>query len=70
MGGDVMDAAKLFYRAWHCNVFSSGFHNGCECTPDDPHDPDSWRCGWRCGWRWKAPVLNDEQARKYGIKVD
>ena len=54
--------AALFERRWVCRVVSSGYHNGCHCTPGDPHGED-----WNCGWRWVAPALTDTEAVQYGI---
>jgi hypothetical protein len=35
-----------FHRSWVCFVVRSGYHNGSECKPGDPHF--GWGCGWRC----------------------
>lgn len=37
-------------RVWYCEVFHSGFHNGCRCRPTEPHD------GWNCRWVWKSVI--------------
>jgi hypothetical protein len=37
-------------RRWICGVGSSGYHNGVDCHPDDPHG------GWGCGWYYTAKV--------------
>lgn len=39
----------LYARVWRCEVYSSGYHNGCKCGPDDPHG------GWNCGYVLTAP---------------
>lgn len=47
-----------YYRKWTCIVFTSGYHNGCQCDPSDPHD------GWGCGYYWTGPRLTDDEMRK------
>lgn len=48
---DLLERVKArFARRWVCQVLRSGFHNGCECSPREPHD------GWRCGFRWEASL--------------
>lgn len=44
-----------FDRKWRCEVKSSGYHNGCTCSPDEPH------AGWDCDWKWIAPALPDNE---------
>lgn len=39
---------------WICMVLHSGFHNGSQCTPADPHGGD-WECGWYFHTLVKAP---------------
>lgn len=55
---------ELFERRWRCEVFSSGYHNGDSCTPDEPHG------GWRCEYRWIAPALTEDEAREMGLITD
>lgn len=49
---------KKFHRYWRCEVFTSGFHNGCRCRPDDPHD------GWDCQWVWTATLPDNGHTRR------
>ena len=46
----------IFRRTWVCEVFTSGYHNGCICTPDDPHG------GWNCGYRLVGPTFQDNES--------
>jgi len=46
-------SAPLFRRVWRCEVFSSGYHNGARCRPEDPHG------GWACEYRYVASSLPD-----------
>lgn len=55
---DTVTVTVPYHRYWRCGVYASGYHNGCECGPSDPH----W--GWSCGYRWRAPVLTDEEIRR------
>lgn len=32
---------------WVCQVVRSGYHNGAQCSPGEPHDHDYWGCEWR-----------------------
>jgi hypothetical protein len=50
----------VFDRRWVCMVVRTGYHNGCRCTPSDPHG------GWGCEYRWEAS-LTDAEARRYGF---
>lgn len=43
--------AKAFTRRWVCGVGRSGYHNGANCSPDDPH-----LNGWGCSYRWEASL--------------
>lgn len=51
-----MDA--MYEQRWRCGVFDSGYHNGCKCGPDDPHD------GWGCGYQYRAPAYSADWWRK------
>lgn len=42
----------LAHRQWVCIVNYSGYHNGVNCRPSDPHGS-----GWDCGWYYKAPLV-------------
>lgn len=47
-----------FYRVWRCEVFSSGYHNGCKCNPSEPHG------GWNCEYRWISNLPDTEEIRE------
>jgi hypothetical protein len=53
-----------FERKWSCEVFRTGYHNGDECGPSDPHG------GWNCGYVWAFPLLTDKGAREIGLITD
>lgn len=40
----AVEAAK--HIRWVCEVYESGYHNGCRCNADDPH-LGRWNCGER-----------------------
>lgn len=50
-----------YERIWICEVTSSGYHNGCKCSPDEPHDDRN------CRYVWKGVALTDNGARKVGL---
>jgi len=58
---ELAELRKLFHRFWRCEVFSSGYHNGAKCTPDDPHG------GWSCQYMWGTPAIPDGQAKMLGL---
>jgi len=37
-------------REWNCGVSESGFHNGANCRPSEPHQ------GWGCEWILRLTV--------------
>jgi hypothetical protein len=51
-----------YEKVWNCEVFTSGYHNGCKCTADDPHG------GWNCRYVWKGVSLTYRGAVKYGLQ--
>lgn len=54
---DDMTLHDYFHRHWVCVVVRSGFHNGAECRPEDPHG------GWDCGWRHEASLTDEAWQR-------
>jgi beta-lactamase class D len=52
----------LFHREWYCQVFHSGFHNGCYCSEQEPH------FGWDCGYRWIAGTFKDTEGNRNFIE--
>lgn len=50
-----------YEKVWNCEVFTSGYHNGCKCGPDDPHG------GWNCRYVWKGVALTYRGAVRVGL---
>lgn len=56
---------SVFQREWVCGVGRSGHHNGSNCNPSEPHDPE-----WGCGFRWEASLTDaeyDELTEMYSV---
>lgn len=52
---------------WVCEVFSSGYHNGCKCDPSEPHG--GWRCGYRYEFSYPATPEAKAMLERHGIEV-
>jgi hypothetical protein len=42
----VTESFTATQARWVCGVVRSGYHNGAQCRPQEPHS--GWGCGWRC----------------------
>ena len=56
------------FPVWVCGVGRSGYHNGSNCDPNEPHGPE-WRCGWVYELSYRATPSSKSLLESYGIVV-
>lgn len=54
----VVNIEPLLIRRWVCQVVRSGYHNGANCRPDEPH------VDWGCAYRFEFSLEDNEKNRK------
>lgn len=59
-----------FEPQWVCGVGRSGFSNGDNCTPDEPHDRTQWGCAYRYELSVYATETNAATLRGHGFHVE
>lgn len=62
------ESTHHFEPKWVCGVGRSGFHNGSDCTPDEPHDR-RWRCAYYYELSVHATPGNAATLRAHGFHV-
>lgn len=59
-----------FEPRWVCGVGRSGYNNGSNCTPGDPHEFKTWHCAWRYELSVYATETTAATLREHGFHVE